>query len=59
MSDPITIRARELAANSKLWGRHPHNAIMTGQWDNGAVVRSFMQQAEQEVLRNRQEAEDE
>lgn len=59
MSDPIMIRARELAANSRLWGRHPHNAIMTGQWDAGSIVQGFVQQAEQEVLKNRQEADDE
>lgn len=59
MIDPIIIRARELAANFKLWGRHPHNAIMTGQWDVGSIVQGFMTQAERDVLANRKEAEEE
>lgn len=52
-------RARELALAMKLWGRHPYNAIASGQWDNGSIVRQFLPVAEAEALRNRPETNDE
>lgn len=52
MTSPAIIRARELAASMKTWGPHPENAILTGQWDHGSIVQSFVQQAEEELLRD-------
>lgn len=55
MIDRLTRQARRVVADSKLWGRVPEYAILTGQWDQGELVQAALQ----DVLKNRPEIVDE
>lgn len=46
--DDDLIEARRRVANSKRWGRHPLNAILTGQWDNGSLVSDALKEVQNE-----------
>lgn len=59
MIDPIIIEARNQLVASKQWGAVCETAILNGAWDNGALVRERMPEAEQALLRHRREARDE
>lgn len=38
MTDEFLEAARDAVLGSKLWGRVPHKAIKTGQWDRGRLI---------------------
>lgn len=46
--DEDLIEARKRVANSKHWGRHPLNAILTGQWDKGSLVCDALKEVQNE-----------
>ena len=57
--DPAVMAlAREMAIESRDWGRIPVRAIRGGYWDNGEIVQVFVRRAEVELIRNRPEAAD-
>lgn len=39
MTDPFLAQARRDLADSKLWGRVPEKAILSGAWDRGQLVQ--------------------
>lgn len=39
MTDPFLAQARRELADSKLWGRVPEKAILSGAWDRGQLVQ--------------------
>jgi len=52
---PVTIRARELLANSHRWGSAVDAGIRSGAWDHGSKLADFLNEAEQELLRKQME----
>lgn len=52
-------RARELLAQSKTWGPAVEAGILSGHWDTGELIRPFIEQAEQEIIRQRVEVVEE
>jgi hypothetical protein len=52
---PVTIRARKLLANSHKWGGAVEAGIRSGAWDHGSKLADFLNEAEQELLREQME----
>ena len=52
---PVTIRARELLANSHEWGRAAEAGIRSGAWDHGSKLAEFLDESEQQLLREQME----
>lgn len=42
MTDPFLAQARRDLAGSKLWGRVPEKAILSGAWDRGQLVQDLL-----------------
>lgn len=55
MTDPFLALARRELADMKLWGVTCERAILSGAWDNGALVR----ERHDALLKARPEARDE
>tara|TARA_R110002126_G_scaffold155632_1_gene302705 strand:+ start:505 stop:693 length:189 start_codon:yes stop_codon:yes gene_type:complete len=52
---PVLIRARRLACEAELRGGALEAGILSGSCDNGTLVGDFMDEAEQELLREQME----
>lgn len=52
--DDDLIEARNRVANQKRWGRHPLDAILSGQWDNGSIIQNALKEVQNEKSSKRQ-----
>jgi hypothetical protein len=60
MENPeVLMLARSMLANSKGWGCVPERAILTGQWDEGQLIREYIKKAEISIMKHRKEMESE
>jgi len=59
IDDIVLLKARQLAADSRNYSDVVRRGILGGQWDNGQIVRSFYADAERQILRNREDVNDE
>ena len=59
MTDAIILKARELFLKAKLRGVVLEEAAKRGEYDRGTYIKDFIPQAETELLKEREEANDE
>lgn len=55
MTEPVTMRARELSCAAVYRGPALERGIMNGYCDEGTLVTDYMNEAEQSLLRDRRE----
>lgn len=59
MTDPVIIKARELFLAAKKRGQVHVTAAPLGWYDKGSWIKDFIPQAEIELLKEQEEANDE
>ena len=59
MTDPTVAKARQLFVSEKLRGHVVERAALLGAYDKGTYITDLLSMAEMELLKEREEANDE
>jgi hypothetical protein len=58
MTNPEVLKlARQMLLDSKVWGVTCERAIISGQWDQGSIMKDQIRKAEEHLLRNPEETD--
>lgn len=55
MNEEVQLLARQLLAESQIWGSAVESGIRSGSFDNGELILPYRHKAQQQLLRQRQE----